>query len=565
MNLTNINGKLFKKMIIAAYNELNANKQLLDSLNVFPVPDGDTGTNMSLTMLAAAKEVEKLENPNVYEVAKAASNGSLRGARGNSGVILSQLFRGFAKGLEGKQAINADDLAFAFIKASETAYKAVMKPKEGTILTIAAAISEKAIECSYGTDNIVQICQDVLGYANIVLENTKNMLLELRQAGVVDAGGKGLLCILEGAAKSIYHKVENEDEYEVKIAENNSGSSSIQTKTSYTPFVTSNTDFGYCTEFLVNINKPKGEQAEQIEARFKQFLSTIGDSIVVVCDDNILKVHVHTKNPGAVLEYAIKEGELNNIKIENMSIQHTNLLELKDIANAKDIKEFKNEKPKEIGIVSVAFGEGIINIFNELGVDAVIEGGQTMNPSANNILETIEKVNAKNIIVLPNNKNIILAAQQAAKLCLNKNVYILKSKTIPQGIAAALSFCLECDVLSNVEKMNEAINSVLTGQVTYAVRKTIVDKIEVNEGDCLCLVDGEIKITGQNLQQCTKNLIDLMIKQNNGQLISIYFGKQTTEQQANEIGEYIKTKYKHIDVDIQNGGQPLYFYIISVE
>lgn len=551
MSLLSIDGYLLKKFIIFGANMLAENKERVDELNVFPVPDGDTGTNMSLTVLAAAKEVEKINTPNIYDVSKAASNGSLRGARGNSGVILSQLFRGFSKGLEGKDTANSDDLALAFVKAKETAYKAVMKPKEGTILTIAEALSEKAVEMSYKTDDINEMMKEVIEHTKNVLKKTKDMLPQLKQAGVVDAGGRGLLYIIEGG-------FENIDNDNVEIYDTSSNNVNLEFSK---PKGIENIEikYGYCTEFFINIKNSN----EKTEKDLKSYLQSIGDSIVMVSDEDIIKVHVHTNNPGNVLERAIKIGDLENIKIENMRIQHTNRISFSEKTEDENIEVLEK---KEIGFVVVSSGDGLSNIFKELGADKIIEGGQTMNPSTDDIISAIEQVNADNIIVLPNNKNIILAAQQASELIKDKNVEVLITKTIPQGMSAIINFMPGNSFEENINAMKESIEAVCTGQITYAVRNTVIDNKKINEGDFLCMIEDEIILVEKNLKNGIEKLIDKMIDKNeNSTFITLYYGKDVTKEDAERIKENVIKKYPDFDVELQRGNQPVYYYIVSIE
>ncbi len=549
MSFLTIDGYVLKKCIIAGANLLDANKEYVDSLNVFPVPDGDTGTNMSLTTMAAALEASKTNTPDIYEVAKAASSGSLRGARGNSGVILSQLFRGFAKALKGKSVANVDDLANAFAAAAETAYKAVMKPKEGTILTVAKALSEKAFQASYETDDIVVFLEEVIKHANGVLANTTNMLPQLKQAGVVDAGGQGLMYIVEGGLKA----VGTDGEITLNTAK--------KAYADMTPFSLTRTEdikFGYCTEFFVNLVKHE----QSAEDSFKDYLQSIGDSIVMVSDDNLIKIHVHTNNPGKVLERALKIGSLENIKIENMRVQHTNKISF--AATPKPVAPVQEEM-KDVGFVAVSMGSGMKELLESLGVDCVIEGGQTMNPSTEDVLEAIQKVNAKDILVLPNNKNIILAAEQAAKLTKDKQVHIIPSKMITQGISVLIHYIP--DSIENVlQTANESIKNVCTGQITYAVRDTMLDEKEIKQGNILCMIENKIEIVCEDLDTGCIELVEKLIAENaDASFISIYYGQDVTEAQANSLVEFITENYSSYDVELHFGNQPLYYYIISIE
>lgn len=546
MGIINIDGNLFKKMIIGGSNELSKNKQLIDSLNVFPVPDGDTGTNMSLTVLAAAREVEKLNTPNIYDVSKVAATGALRGARGNSGVILSQLFRGFSRGFEGKSLANVDDFANALKKSQEMAYKAVMKPKEGTILTVARALSEKASEMAYDTDDIEVFFTEIIKYGKEVLELTTEMLPELKQASVVDAGGKGLICILEGAFNAMLSKEDiTIDAFSKESKTENSSFGNINTE---------DIKFAYCTEFFINVK----EVTDAIEDNLKNYLQSVGDSIVLVGDTDIIKIHVHTNHPGSVLEKCLKVGTLSNLKIENMKEQHSSII------NFVEEKAKINTPQKEIGFVVVSMGEGLSGTFKSLGADMVIEGGQSMNPSTDDILLAIEKVNAKSVIVLPNNKNIILAAQQAEKLCKDKKVIVIPSKSIPQGISALIQFLPQSEIDENIESMTNGIRSVKTGQVTYAVRNTVVNHKEIKEGNILCMLEGDIKHVAEELQAGSKELLLSMIEEGN-EFLTIYYGKDATLEQANELSDFILEKYPECEVEVQKGDQPLYYYIFSAE
>jgi len=551
LGLLKIDGNLLKKMIIAGANNLVANKELLDSLNVFPVPDGDTGTNMSMTVMSAAKEVASIDSPNIYDIAKKASSGSLRGARGNSGVIVSQLFRGFASGLKDIDVADAHDLANALMCAQETAYKAVMKPKEGTILTVAREIAKKASEVSFDSDDIEENFKSVLKYSYDVLKKTQDMLPELKQAGVVDAGGKGIICFLEGAFNAI--------NFDGEISIDKTESSSGVVSNVFQTIKTEDIKFAYCTEFIIDIEN----ESETHEDDLKNFLQHIGDSIVVVVDDGLIKIHVHTNNPGKALEKAVAIGSLSSIKIENMKEQHTNNLDFLGTAQEEPQNNFTEEE-KEIGFVVTSVGDGLKELFKGLGADVVIEGGQTMNPSTEDILNAIAKVNAKNVVVLPNNKNIILAANQAKELCEDKNIFVIPSKTIPQGISAMINFIPTESVDAVVDAMNNAILNIKTGQITYAVRDTVVDSMKISVGDILCMAEGDIKNVAKDVQDGTKKLIDSMLD-DNSEFVSIYYGEDVTEEMSNEIVSYIEENYPECEVEFYNGKQPLYYYYISVE
>ena len=558
MGYKNIDGIMLKKIIISGSNYIAKNKEIIDALNVFPVPDGDTGTNMSMTARQAAVEVSKLNTPNISDVAKAASAGSLRGARGNSGVILSQLFRGFAKGLEGKSLANSKQLAQALTQASQIAYKAVMKPKEGTILTVAREIAQKAVDVSAETDDVESVLEAVYNRGKIVLDKTPEMLKELKQAGVVDSGGKGLLCFLEGAIFAL-----TSDE-EIKIEDDSRKTETDQNV--FGVFKTEDIKFAYCTEFIIIVEK-EGDH----EKTLKSFLPGLSDSIVVVADDGIIKVHAHTNHPGTVLEKALTIGSLTNLKIDNMKEQHTHIIEYTEPAHAAP------RELKEIGFVAVSMGDGLGSLFKDLGADAVIEGGQTMNPSAGDILSAAESVGAKNIIILPNNKNIILAAEQAQDMLreknkdnknkkdknIERNISVLKTTTIPQGIAAIINYIPTEPLETNLRMMNEARGKIKTGQITYAVRDTTVNGAEIKEGDILCMLENKIEIVSKNIADGAKQLIDAMTT--GSDFISIYYGKDVSEEEANELADYIEGKYPDCETEVISGGQPMYYYYFSVE
>lgn len=553
MGITILNGLLLKKMIIAGANELNSNKQLVDSLNVFPVPDGDTGTNMSLTALAAAKETEKSNALGIGEIAKLAANGALRGARGNSGVITSQLFRGFARGLEGLEEAGTKELAQAVAKGVKTAYQAVMKPKEGTILTVAKACADSAAKAAEQTDDIEVFLEKILEAANAMLLQTPDMLPVLKQAGVVDAGGKGLICILEGAYKNMHNKEE------MKVDE--PSKASVTDFTALASVENKSITFGYCTEFFINVKQPE----DSVVQKLKTFLGSIGDSIVCVSDDEIIKIHVHTDHPGLALEKALTIGSLSGLKIDNMRLQHTNKIDFSDNSKEKkaDLKP-KQMPKKDTGFISVSAGSGLSEIFHNLGVDEIIEGGQTMNPSTEDILNAIEKINADNIMILPNNKNIILAAEQAANLTKNKNVAVLPSKTIPEGISAMINYDKNDSFLNAFETMKESMDGVTTGLVTFAVRDTAFGENTIAQGDILGMLGGDIVLVAKNISEGTKELLDKAITEDSD-MVSIYYGSDVTKTEAEKIQEYVEKTYPDCEVELQCGNQPLYYYIISVE
>lgn len=556
MVINTIDAKMLQKMFIAGAKSIEARKEEINELNVFPVPDGDTGTNMTLTIMAAVKEVSAITNPTISTLAKAISSGSLRGARGNSGVILSQLFRGFTREIQDVEEINVTVISNAFQKAVETAYKAVMKPKEGTILTVARGGAEKAAELVSKTDDLVYFGAEVLKHMEIVLSQTPDLLPVLKEAGVVDSGGEGLLEILKGAYDALLGK---EVDFEVAV-----------TKKSSTVVIdqTSSVDikFGYCTEFIIILEK---EYNTKTENEFKNFLESIGDSIVAVSDDDIVKVHVHTNDPGLAIQRALTYGSLTSMKIDNMREEHNEKL-IKDaekiIAKQEDEKKaaIKNTPRKEVGFISVSVGDGINEIFKGLGVDYLIEGGQTMNPSTEDMLNAIDQVNADTIFILPNNKNIILAAEQARELTENKNIIVIPSKTIPQGITAVINFVFDKSPKENEQRMLEEMSNVKSGQVTYAVRDTSIDGKEIKQGDIMGIGDKSILSVGQDINKVTLELIDCFIDENS-ELVSLYYGEEITEDIANELADNIIDKYPDIDVEIHSGGQPIYYYILSVE
>ena len=548
MGLISIDGNILIKMIIGGANEVTQNMAELNALNVFPVPDGDTGTNMAHTVQAAAREAMKQSSPKVSDVAKAASNGALRGARGNSGVILSQLFRGFAKGLENKTTATSEDLAEALAKSSEMAYKAVMKPKEGTMLTIGRAAAEAAFEIAFDEEDIGECLQFVIERSDQMLAKTPNMLPVLKQAGVVDSGGMGVVMFLKGALKAMAEK--GETELLTQASETSEG-------TALGAMNLDDIKFAYCTEFLVELSPPDKRKPglnQNAEEALREYLPTIGDSVVVIEDEGLVKVHVHTNNPGKALEQALKFGQLINIKIENMRQQHSEMHEFSK----------SSEPPKPLGVVAVVAGQGMAELFKGLGADYVIEGGQSMNPSAEDIAQAIERVNAENIIVLPNNKNIILTAEQAGKLAKNKKVHTIPTRSIPQGVACVVANSDTISLEDNLAGMTDAMEAVHSGQITKAVRNTVLDGHDIKEGDFLCLYDGDIALVEASLQGAAKALADHMLAQG-GDLVSIYHGEGATPDSAEELSAYITEKHPSAEVEIYDGGQPLYSYILSVE
>lgn len=557
MEINSINAAVFAKMFLAGAGNLEAKKDWINELNVFPVPDGDTGTNMSMTILSAAREVDALVNPDMKSLAKAISSGSLRGARGNSGVILSQLFRGFSKVIAEYDAITVDVMARAMEKSVETAYKAVMKPKEGTILTVAKGAAKKGRELADTTNDLLVFMEAVIKEAERVLSKTPDMLPVLKQAGVVDSGGQGLVEVLKGGLMALQGKKLN-----FTIETGNKPNLTAVTS-SIDAQANQEIKFAYCTQFLIMLEKPFNNKKEK---EFKTHLEGIGDSIVVVADDEIVKVHVHTNDPGLAMQKALTYGSLTTIIIENMKLERDEKISaLKEKEMQGQAEETVDSQPeKDMGFVSVSIGEGLNEIFKGLGVDYIIEGGQTMNPSTEDVLKAIEHVNAKTVFVLPNNKNIILAANQAASICEEKNVIVIPTKTIPQGITALVNFIEEQMPEENEERMNQEISLVKTGQVTYAVRDTEIDDKEIHQGDYMGLGDKTILSVGRDKKQTTQEMIDEMVDEDTG-IVSIYYGEEAKEEEAEELSCYITEKYPHVEVEIHQGGQPIYYYIISAE
>ena len=555
-----INVDVLAKMFLAGAQNIEAKKDYINELNVFPVPDGDTGTNMSMTIMSAAKEVTALNNPEMKDLAKAISSGSLRGARGNSGVILSQLLRGFTKAIKEEKEIDVLALAAACQRARDTAYKAVMKPKEGTILTVASGIAAKAAEMAEETDDLEVFIPAVIEYAEEVLNKTPEMLPVLKEAGVVDSGGQGLLEVIKGGYDAFLGK---EIDY-----------SSIKPSTSVTVNKvnaedTADIKFGYCTEFIILTEK---EFTEEDEHEFKKFLSSIGDSIVCVADDDVVKIHVHTNYPGLAIQKALTYGQLSKMKIDNMREEHQEKLirDAEKLAEeqAKEEAAYEEKKTAEprkaMGFIAVSIGAGMNEIFKELGADYIIEGGQTMNPSTEDMLNAIDQVNADTVFILPNNKNIVLAANQAKSLVEDKEIIVIPTKTVPQGITAIINFMPDADAKTNEEAMLEEIKNVKTGQMTYAVRDTHIDDKEIHEGDIMGIGDSGILAVGKDLEETTKELIANLVDEDS-ELISIYYGEEVSEEEAEKFAGEIEELYPDVDVDIQFGGQPIYYYVLAVE
>ena len=571
MAVNTIDAKMLAKMFLAGAKNLESKKEWINELNVFPVPDGDTGTNMTLTIMSAAKDVAVMEANNdldMQSLAKAISSGSLRGARGNSGVILSQLFRGFTKAIRESETIDIPLLAQACERAVETAYKAVMKPKEGTILTVAKGASLKARELAdAGETDLEKYLSEIIDHADYVLSQTPEMLPVLKQAGVVDSGGQGLMQVLKGAYEAFLGK---EVAFTVEDSRSAAGApfSSIGTQ----PQAETDIKFGYCTEFIIMLNKTFNSKHEM---DFKAYLESIGDSIVVVADDDVVKVHVHTNDPGLAIQKALKYGALSNMKIDNMRLEHHEKVirmnqkaskeQAETSAQAASGDRSGTEAPrKETGFIAVSVGEGMNAILKDLGVDYIIEGGQTMNPSTEDVLNAIEKVNADTIYVLPNNKNIILAANQAKYMTEDKEIIVIPTKTVAQGITAVINFVPDLGTKENEAAMTEAIGAVKTGEVTYAVRDTVIDDYQIRQGDFMGIGDEGILAVGQAVESVTLNMIDRMMEEDL-ELISIYYGQDTKEEEAEALREKVESRYPSCDVELQYGGQPIYYYIVSVE
>ena len=564
MGMNYIDAGMLKNAFLAGAKGLEANKEWINELNVFPVPDGDTGTNMTMTILSAAREVAAVENPTMEALARAISSGSLRGARGNSGVILSQLFRGFTKEIKAVDVITTSVLSNAFNRATETAYKAVMKPKEGTILTVAKGMADKAAELAPQTEDVLEFSEKVLEYGEYVLSQTPEMLPVLKEAGVVDSGGQGLIQVIKGCIEGLKGKVVDID---AAVTPSVSGSGAAKAATGAGSTQAVDIRFGYCTEFIINAEKPADETTEQ---ELKDYLSTIGDSLVVVADDDIVKIHVHTNDPGLAIQKALTYGSLSRIKIDNMREEHQEKL-IKDSERLaaqqkaeEEAKEKKEEPRKKYGFIAVSVGEGLSEIFKGIGADYIIEGGQTMNPSTEDMLEAIEKVHAETVYILPNNKNIILAAEQAKSLSEDTKVYVVPSKTVPQGITALINFAPDLTAEENMEQMTEEMSRVKTGQITYAVRNTSIDGMEITEGDIMGIGDSGMLAVGKNIEETAMESLRKMVD-DESELVTIYYGEDVTEEDAEAFCEKARKEFTSCEFECQNGGQPIYYYMISVE
>lgn len=563
MGMNVIDARMMQKAFLAAAKGLEAKKEWINELNVFPVPDGDTGTNMTLTIMAAAKEVAAIEEPTIENLSKAISSGSLRGARGNSGVILSQLFRGFTKEIKGTDAITTTTLANAFVRGTETAYKAVMKPKEGTILTVAKGMADKAVELVSETEDILEFVDKVIEHGDYVLSQTPEMLPVLKEAGVVDSGGQGLMQVMKGARDGLLGK-------EVEIAAEEARPMTGAGIRSEVEVPAEEIRFGYCTEFIVNLEHPLDEAGE---AEFKAYLESIGDSIVVVADDELIKVHVHTDHPGLAFEKGLTYGSLSRMKVDNMREEHHERLiqnaekvaaEQKAEEAAKAAKAQKEEPRKPYGFIAVSMGDGLGEIFCGIGVDYLIEGGQTMNPSTEDVLNAVDHVNADCIFVLPNNKNIILAAEQAKSLVEDKELVVIPSKTVPQGITAVINFAPDLSAEENRENMIREMGRVKTAQVTYAVRNTTIDGMEISEGDIMGIGDSGMLAVGKSVESTALDALKAMLDEES-ELVSIYYGSDVTEEEAEKLLEKAQDACAGCEVELHRGGQPIYYYLMSVE
>lgn len=563
MGMNYIDAGMLKKAFLAGAKGLEANKEWINELNVFPVPDGDTGTNMTMTILSAAREVAALEEPTMESLAKAISSGSLRGARGNSGVILSQLFRGFTKEIKGVDVITTTTLANALNRGTETAYKAVMKPKEGTILTVAKGMADKASELVSQTEDIIEFAEAVIAHGDYVLSQTPEMLPVLKEAGVVDSGGQGLMQVVKGCLDGLKGK---EIDFSLDGASKPAGTASHSSGTAKTG--EAEIRFGYCTEFIINLEKPYSEETER---EFKGYLESIGDSLVVVSDDDIVKVHVHTNDPGLAIQKALTYGSLSRMKIDNMREEHQERL-IKDAERLAAVQKRKDEADKkeskgprkQAGFITVSIGEGMGEIFRGIGADYLIEGGQTMNPSTEDMLNAIEQVNADTVYILPNNKNIILAAEQAKSLVKDRTIVVVPSKTVPQGITAIINYAPELPAKENLQLMIREMARVKSGQITYAVRNTSIDGMEITEGDIMGIGDNGMLAVGKEIEATTLDSLRAMVD-DESELVTVYYGQDVKEEEAEALCEKARKAFSDCEFECHNGGQPIYYYMISVE
>lgn len=574
MSISTIDAGMLKNAFLAGAKGLEAKKNWINELNVFPVPDGDTGTNMTLTIMAAAKEVAELENPAMDQLAKAISSGSLRGARGNSGVILSQLLRGFTKEIKAVEEIDTTIMANAMVRGTETAYKAVMKPKEGTILTVAKAMADKGLEMASQTDDIEEFVKVVIEYGDYVLGQTPEMLPVLKQAGVVDSGGQGLMQMVKGAVDGLLGKTVDFSLDTVQDSGKTPAAGAGAAKgAARTDIDTADIKFGYCTEFIINLEK---DYTDKDEAELKSYLESIGDSLVVVSDDEIVKVHVHTNHPGLAFEKALAYGSLSRMKIDNMREEHQErvIQDSERLAKEQAAREQADkdqasgeEAPaerREYGFIAVSSGEGLSDIFRGIGADFLIEGGQTMNPSTEDILKAIDRVNAENIFILPNNKNIIMAAQQARDLTEDKNIIVIPSRTVPQGLTALVNFMPDLGPEENTQTMTEEMGNVRTAQITYAVRTTNIDGIDIEEGDIMALGDHGMLAVGKSVDAVALDAMKEMLDEE-CELVTIYYGADVPEHEAEALRDQTQKQYPDKEIELQYGGQPIYYYLISAE
>ena len=552
--------KELKKAFLAGANQLNAKKDLINELNVFPVPDGDTGTNMTMTILSAAREVNSVEGDKLKDILKAMSGGALRGARGNSGVILSQLIRGFTKELAEGGDIDSLTLAKAFQRAVETAYKAVMKPKEGTILTVAKGMADKIMELSLTEEEILPLMEKVYAHGEEVLEHTPELLPVLKEAGVVDSGGAGLMAVMEGALRSLRGE---KIVLDLELKESGAVSALVGERKNRGEISTADIRFGYCTEFMVN-----GDHAftdDEVDA-LRSYLNGIGDSIVCFSDEEMIKVHVHTNHPGEAFEKGLSMGYLSKMKVDNMRLEHHELL-IEDASRIAAMEKLDEEqvKPTErkaFGFVAVCSGEGLENIFRDLGVDQVVSGGQSMNPSTEDLVKAVEKINAEHIYILPNNKNIILAAEQVSSILEEQPITVLRSTTIPQGISALIAFQEEASPEENTKNMTESLKAVSSGEITYAVRDTTIDGREIHSGDILFLGDNGLLSVGKDILSAVKEALP---KMGEGEILSLYYGEDVKAEDAEALVSEIQKDYPNLEIELQNGGQAVYYYLVSLE
>lgn len=537
-----INGKNLKEMFISGANNLQNHKDLVDKLNVFPVPDGDTGTNMSLTISYAIKELEKVQDISITSVGKSLSKGSLMGARGNSGVILSQIIRGIAKSIEEKEELDTKDFADALKNGADTAYKAVIKPIEGTILTVIRESADYAVKISKKETDIMEFLELVIKEANESLKRTPDLLKSLKDAGVVDSGGKGLVLMYDGFLSALRGNI-------ISLSQNSTSTETVEVITQAN-YNVGDIEFGYCTEFILESDKID-------EIQMRDLMMPLGDSLAVVGDEGVIKIHIHTENPGKALDLALQYGQLLTIKIENMRVQHENILQMNE-----EVATFSEEE-KEYGFIATSMGKGLNDIFKDFGVDHIIEGGQTMNPSTEDFIKAIDSVNAKNIFIFPNNSNIIMAANQAKEIS-DKNIVVIPTKNTPQALTALIGFNSEASVLENEETFNEALTMVKSGQVTFAVRDTVMNDIEVKKDNIIGISQSDLVSVGEDAEEVTFEMVSKLVDEESA-IITLFYGEDTKEEDAEKLKEQLEEKYDELDVELYYGGQPLYYYLVSVE